>query len=179
MAIPAEDVMIMPFGRPNASANPAVTQPYNFWDAVCGNKDNDGRWLMRAHATGAFGFAGFCGPTNKASETTNVQYEDAEGNPADWRFNDATNALNIELGFGETKEIYDISQLNGLLNDKNARQGKNAALHLAACFRLSEGHATRVLFCAAAGDRAPRLRLRIDRRMAYIGPILRELQINQ
>ena len=119
-AIPIKKIFINPYNEPNGSvnlpngsANPLITESYNFLDAVRG--DNGGSWLMRAITSGTHAaYAGLCGsfgPENVGNTaslpTSEVHYPKSPSNPeGKWMFNEATDAANQAANFGSTESNY-------------------------------------------------------------------------
>lgn len=112
-AMPIEKIFIGKFGGPGGSANPLVTEPYHFVDAVRGDKG--GSWLFRAILSGTHaGYAGMCGnfgPENVGNiaslPTSEVYYPKTPSNPeGKWQFNGETDAANNAAGFGSTESNY-------------------------------------------------------------------------
>ena len=119
-AIPIKKIFINPYNEPNGSvnlpngsANPLITESYNFLDAVRG--DNGGSWLMRAITSGTHAaYAGLCGsfgPENVGNTaslpTSEVHYPKSPSNPeGKWMFNEATDAANQAANFGSTASNY-------------------------------------------------------------------------
>ena len=112
-AMPIKKIFINTHGEPSGSANPLVTKPYHFLDAVRGNFG--GSWLFRAITSGTHaGYAGLCGafgPENVGNTaslpTSEVRYPPSASNPeGKWLFNAATDAANNAAGFGSTESNY-------------------------------------------------------------------------